>query len=260
MDRSELRGMAQQLITEAQHSEGGWGYQAGSALQLEPTLYAVAGGFPLPRDMVVNVQGGWGLLLLPAFLWPQAPELCTEALHWIQTHRSTPGADVMGFNATLLGWNWIDGTAAWVIPSCWAMLSLARAGQAPELRAEGQRLLLDRQCKDGGWNYGNPRMLDNELPAMPETTAWSMLALQAVGYQGPALQSANQALEKVLEMPGIPSLALAILARQRLGGEMAALGAALAGRIAAGGLRGRVDWAALSLLAWDAEEGRNVFG
>jgi hypothetical protein len=41
---------------------------------------------------------------------------------------------------------------------------------------------------------------------------------------------------------------------------MAALGAALAGRIAAGGLRGRVDWAALSLLAWDAEEGRNVFG
>ena len=38
-------------------------------------------------------------------------------------------------------------------------------------------MLLDRRCRDGGWNYGNRRVLGADLPSYPETTALALMAL-----------------------------------------------------------------------------------
>ena len=41
----------------------------------------------------------------------------------------------------------------------------------------GKRMLLERRCRDGGWNYGNRRVLGADLPSYPETTALALMAL-----------------------------------------------------------------------------------
>jgi hypothetical protein len=38
-------------------------------------------------------------------------------------------------------------------------------------------MLLERRCRDGGWNYGNRRVLGEDLPSYPETTALALMAL-----------------------------------------------------------------------------------
>jgi hypothetical protein len=39
-------------------------------------------------------------------------------------------------------------------------------------------MLEDRQCDDGGWNYGNAVVLGDRLPSYGQTTAVALLALQ----------------------------------------------------------------------------------
>jgi hypothetical protein len=41
----------------------------------------------------------------------------------------------------------------------------------------GEQMLLERRCRDGGWNYGNRRVLGTDLPSYPETTALALLGL-----------------------------------------------------------------------------------
>jgi hypothetical protein len=92
---------------------------------------------------------------------------------------------VVEFNPALTGWGWRDGTSSWIEPTAHAILALKRA--APHYKSEeltrrllaGERMLLDRRCADGGWNYGNRKVLGVNLPSFPETTALALLALDA---------------------------------------------------------------------------------
>ena len=43
---------------------------------------------------------------------------------------------------------------------------------------QAERLLFDRQCAGGGWNYGNSEVLGQKLHAYVPTTALALLALQ----------------------------------------------------------------------------------
>jgi hypothetical protein len=43
---------------------------------------------------------------------------------------------------------------------------------------QGERLLYDRMCLGGGWNYGNVQVLGADLPPYPEVTALALIALQ----------------------------------------------------------------------------------
>jgi len=87
------------------------------------------------------------------------------------------------FDAALSGWPWEAGDSSWVEPTAHALMALgrvARQGGHPGLAeriAMGQRMLLDRRCRDGGWNYGNRRVLGADLPSQPETTALALMAL-----------------------------------------------------------------------------------
>ncbi|HXA64423.1 MAG TPA: prenyltransferase/squalene oxidase repeat-containing protein [Bryobacteraceae bacterium] len=82
------------------------------------------------------------------------------------------------------GWPWRDGNASWVEPTAQALVALkkvSKKNRSPELDrrvSEGEALLLSRRCSDGGWNQGNPNVLNYDLPSYPETTALALLGLQ----------------------------------------------------------------------------------
>jgi hypothetical protein len=41
----------------------------------------------------------------------------------------------------------------------------------------GEKMILERRCSEGGWNYVNRKVLGTELPSYPETTALALLGL-----------------------------------------------------------------------------------
>lgn len=87
---------------------------------------------------------------------------------------------------SLQGWSWIDATFSWVEPTCWGMLAARKAGQlnssllaAARARVtEAERLLIDRSCQPGGWNFGNAVVMRQDLRPYVPTTALGLLAMQ----------------------------------------------------------------------------------
>ncbi|MBZ5584466.1 MAG: hypothetical protein LAQ30_20085 [Acidobacteriia bacterium] len=83
-------------------------------------------------------------------------------------------------------WPWVTGSAAWVGPSCVAIMalqkeSLRRPSAVIRGRMEaGRRFLLTRACAEGGWNHGSPAAFGRDLPPYPETTGMGLAALRGV--------------------------------------------------------------------------------
>ena len=106
------------------------------------------------------------------------------------------------------GWPWAVGAAAWVEPTVLgtlAMLRAQRANRFPALKAriderfsEARKMLLDRRCADGGWNYGAPIALEVDADSYPETTGMAILGLQGTSPQ--ALSSSMKLARKMLAM------------------------------------------------------------
>jgi squalene cyclase len=86
------------------------------------------------------------------------------------------------------GWPWRARNSSWVEPTVHSVVALQRVEAKSEhkrqhlaIRARldsAEKMLLNRRCVDGGWNYGNRRVLDTALPSYPETTAIALLGLQ----------------------------------------------------------------------------------
>ena len=96
--------------------------------------------------------------------------------HWLSPR-------TVEFDPALTGWPWEAGTSSWVEPTAHALMALrsvAARGEHAGLKgrvASAQAMLLERRCRDGGWNYGNRRVLGADLPSQPETTALALMAL-----------------------------------------------------------------------------------
>jgi hypothetical protein len=81
------------------------------------------------------------------------------------------------------GWPWRNGNAAWIEPTAHALVALKKAARhysSSELEhrvREGEALVLSRRCSDGGWNCGNPNVLNFDLPSYPETTGLALIGL-----------------------------------------------------------------------------------
>lgn len=133
----------------------------------------------------------------------------------------------------LTGWPWMPDTFSWVEPTSYALLALKslRAGLSdPRVEpriSEAERMILDRTCAEGGWNYGNSTVLGEELWPYPDTTALALMALQD-RPRGDEIQHSLSALERMSEAnDSILARSLAILAFQSYGRDVSALRTAL---------------------------------
>ena len=255
MGATEALDRGRSWLRSARNADGSWGYQRGEVGRPEPSVLAIAAGVGspdpaawVPAAWIGANDLGWAGLLLPAVAWRAAPEVCEPWLARILSERSTPGDVIEGFDATLPGWSWAPGTAAWVEPTCFAMLSLRRADAGADRAEEGVALLLDRQCDDGGWNYGNPEVLGTRLPSHAESTGWAAMALPG----GEAVDRALRRLESVIERPSTLGLGLAALASAAHGRDATRFIDPLAARIGDEGVRGRVDLTAIAVAALTA--------
>jgi hypothetical protein len=191
------------------NADGAWGYYKGKASRLEPTCWARL-ALSATRD---ETQGrdaafvwlsrsqqssGW---LVENTEWPiniafnalaaftllaqrdqAADEVRNRLLAAVVASKGTaaPPSESMRQDNSLQGWSWIDATFSWVEPTCWGLLALKKWGQTPALAriAEAERLLIDRSCRPGGWNFGNATVMQQDLRAYAPTTALGLLAMQ----------------------------------------------------------------------------------
>ena len=85
---------------------------------------------------------------------------------------------------SLVGWPWTENAFGWIEPTACCVLALKKHGvrQAPpgthERLEQAERLLYDRQCTGGGWNYGNSEVMGQKLHAYVPPSALALLALQ----------------------------------------------------------------------------------
>ncbi|NOY27778.1 MAG: hypothetical protein GXP62_18090 [Oligoflexia bacterium] len=239
-------------LRRVRRADSSWGYTHGQAGQAEPTvLVAAAGDGPewLARSWLAQASLGWAAFLLPAVAWERDPKLCERALDAIAAFHSTPVEGMEDFDATLPGWSWVAGTAAWVEPTAFAMLSLRRAGRLPDRVDQGVALLLDRQCSDGGWNYGNPAMFGTDLAGHLDATGWALLALPARTQTQDAIAHGLHFIAGALDRPSTLNLALASLACAAHQTDPSPFLTLLAPRLGENGARGRADLTALACAA-----------
>jgi hypothetical protein len=207
----------------------------------------------------VRKGAGWlarreGLILRDQLGWRE------RIARWVGP--AEPPKRVNELDSSIPGWPWIDGTFSWVEPTAVAMLALRAAGREPAVASDsavaarlrdGQRLLADRATPDGGWNYGNKRVLDYDLEPFPDTSAWALLALRDAPGAGPLVERGLARLDQLMrDNRSALARALAVLARRAHGRDAIDLLTLLAAQCAGTSRDPRVTDArsqALALLA-----------
>lgn len=267
----------------------GWAYDAGKSSRIEPTCWALlalhglggksptrepearfrphlaylrslqhAEGFLVETDpSLVNVTANaLALITLRALGGPDSAESAQRlqtalvALKGVSLAEPDPKQD----NA-LQGWPWVRGTFSWVEPTAWALLALKLESRATgsaiaaPRQDEAERLLLNRVCVGGGWNYGNASTLGQDLRAYVPTTAIALLALQDRQSQPAVRQSVNTLVEHQVAEPGTMSLALVSLCLNLLGVPTQSVDEVLAGTAERAAVSGNLLATAMALFA-----------
>lgn len=266
MDASEALVAARRFLADARNADGAWGYLVGQDSAPEPTVLCAAADAGFSASWLTAADLRYAVLLLPAALraTPNTDALRASAVEHILALRSRPASNdpnaEVKLDAQLIGWGWVDGTFGWVEPTSYAIVSLKAAARADDARViEGLRLLRDRKCADGGWNYGNPVTMGRDLDADIAPTAWATLALG----RDPAAESGFSVVLTALEHPSSLGLASALLAwtgraenlEPRHVQVQALIDALVARQREDGSFGGRVDWTALAVCALAAAEG-----
>ena len=84
----------------------------------------------------------------------------------------------------LSGWSWTAGAFSWVEPTSYSLMTLKKLKRSldgtncEERIRQGEMLIYDRMCENGGWNYGNSRVLGEALWPYPDVKAVALIALQ----------------------------------------------------------------------------------
>ncbi len=181
-----------------QSPDGGWRPgagvdQPGWGTALAVTLHCVRGvadrAFDRGVEWLIRVKGDEGAL------WKRI------------INKLQPGA--VQHDASVQGWPWLPKNTSWVEPTAHALIALKkslgpmRARKWPGVKAiewrvgMAERMLADRRCADGGWNYGNKLVQDVKLPSYPETTALALVGLQgSTASLGGTLELARSLREK----------------------------------------------------------------
>ena len=268
------------FLLDARNADGGWPYYGGRHSAPEPTCYAAMalGSRFGPKHDACRAGAEWlrshtgrgtgepvwtrsVALLAFSFLdvFPDYRSQLTRDL-LVMRGKPSPRTAINELDPTIPGWSWADGTFSWVEPTSYALLALKRSGmRAHERIRDGERLLLDRVCDDGGWNCGNRKMRGQALTSMTGPTALAALALQGAPAAAGRVQRACDVLEREAGR-WMSSLAgaLTILCFDVSQRATAELAARLAQRQSAdGSWRGQVHLTGLSVLALSASFGGN---
>ncbi len=198
-------------IANTAATTGAWGYRLGSGESAEATALAVLALSACGRHeslrlnglkWLATIQGDDGGVpigsTVPGPCWSTGLAVLawgdrdddlsagfdtnvSAATSWLLSTRGSPiahDARLFGHDTMLRGWSWVPDTHSWVEPTSYAILALRDVDRAshPHVR-EGVRLLLDRALPEGGWNYGNTRVLDNVLRPFPATSGIALTAL-----------------------------------------------------------------------------------
>ena len=249
-------------LADHRNDDGSWGYLAGQPGEPEPTVLALAAGLEADVSWLQEHPLTWAELLVPAVLWGSegTGAVCAAAVEHILAVQGLTFElnEIINHDGTIVGWSWVDNTACWVEPTAYALLSLRKAGQSAHDRAvQGEALLADRQCDDGGWNYGNPEVYFSRMESYLPPTGWATMAMPA----GEATERAVERLLAARERPSALTLSLAILGRGAHGAPPAGLHDLLLARQGEdGSFAGRVDRTALAAAAlrW-VEHGVHAF-
>lgn len=209
--------MSIDALVSKQNPDGGWPYVRGGSWT-EPTAYAVMallcagetdsaarglrwlrearrpdGGWPPRREVDASTWVTGLVSLLPRS--DLGADLHERAIEWLmgsqgkETTRTYLLREWMLGNQRLAGtnypgWPWVPGSAAWVGPTCIAILALkkeqlrASSREVSKRIEDGQNFLLARACKEGGWNHGSSNALGYAAQAYPETTGMALAALR----------------------------------------------------------------------------------
>ena len=201
MDFDDARSRLQAFLQRTRNTDGGWPYVAGKHSRLEPTSWALlATDAPAASTPLGAWQRNDGLLVEPSTGVPNFAFNGLAALA-LASHRAPsvpsivqglvaakgvrlPQHPMVRQDGALQAWPWFQDTFSWVEPTAWCMLALkkvAGARRSPDLASrveEAERLLADRACPGGGWNYGNGLVYGKDLPAHVPVTAVAVLAMQ----------------------------------------------------------------------------------
>jgi hypothetical protein len=229
---------ARRALLELRRPDSGWGYDPDGTTCVEPTalaclallatqgekdggatLRAVAGA----ANWLVRLQKPAGSTGVSAELdipeWPtvyailvwanqggHAQEL-GNATGWLirargDTFEQNP--EVVGTDATIVGWPWVEGTYSWLEPTAMAVLALRRQGLTNHDRVrEGLRLIRDRAIATGGWNIGCNTVYGKDLMPQPAETGIALLALSGLQEREGIVDRACSYLQRTL--PGVRS-------------------------------------------------------
>ncbi|MBZ5594115.1 MAG: terpene cyclase/mutase family protein [Acidobacteriia bacterium] len=221
-------------LEASQNPDGGWGYFPGRPSWLEPTAYALLAlserrgpayerGWRLLRSWQIPCGAWRPCAAVDQPHWSTSLALTLHSVagvrdaafqrgfDWLLTSAGAEGRmaariahwlcpSIVEFDPGLAGWPWEAGASSWVEPTAHALMALrcaARRTKDPAWTgrmAMSERMLLDRRCRDGGWNYGNRRVLGADLPSYPETTALALMALD--GHAAVAWGAALDGVER----------------------------------------------------------------
>jgi hypothetical protein len=257
---------AVERLTALRNPDGGYGPSRGVESEPEPTaLAAIAlddrgamrwleaaqrsdGGFVVGPPDVLNDSP---TPLAAIALAPGASS--ARAIDYLIAHQAPEQDDSdprFPHDPTTRGWGWTSKTFSWIEPTARALLALKiLRPDATDLIDDGYRVLADRECEGGGWNYGNRQVLGRDLQPFLQTTAASTMAL----HDGPApLRDRGTAVIDRLwpDEPGGLGWAMGLAALRLCRADEGGLAAALESLIADTGLRDdgvALAWAAIAL-------------
>jgi hypothetical protein len=180
-------------LAAARSSDGGFALAHGGPSETEPTaLAALALDDPVARAWLARAQrsdGGFAAVdgrpespsvaALAALALSDQRRSARALTHALANRAPTVGdygnEDGDGRN----GWGWTNDTYSWVEPTARVLLAVKALRPADSVsRSEALRIVRQRQCVDGGWNYGSTVLQGVELSGFAQTTAVTLMALQ----------------------------------------------------------------------------------
>ena len=285
-----LDRLRQRLVASA--NTGGWGYYDGKASRVEPTCWALLAlgsmgsvstseweAFARPHvTFLTGIQGADGLLVETDPALANLTANGVAAIAFAHQRASIPSAAIARLHAglvnlkgvrleqfdpkqdgTLQGWPWVRDTFSWVEPTAWCLLATKIAGADLRSRAtaarqeEAERLLANRMCTGGGWNYGNAVALGQDLRAYVPTTAVALMSMQD-RRSDPAVQQSLSMLESQrLTEPSAMTLALVSICLRLYGLQTDSVDDRLIEVVARSEERGNLQTVAMAMYALSAD-------